>query len=118
MAAVAVGNPAKEGKRKEEAKRRAVGSLARAMKRAEAIELAKQRAAVGVGHHHRRVPSVEDDRKVLHTAPGKLQSHGGDKLPSIFSRPTLNLNSGSGRAVVQRPNEAALLRKLPSLHGK
>jgi len=79
-------------------------SLTRAMKRAEALELAK----------HRRMPSnsSENERSILHTAPGKLQS---EKLPSIFSRPKLSLNSGNKRAVVRRPKESALVRKLPSL---
>ena len=79
-------------------------SLTRAMKRAEALELAK----------HRRAPSNSsvEDRKVLHTAPAKLRT---EKLPSIFSRPKLNLNSGNARAVVRRPKESALVRKLPSL---
>ena len=82
----------------------ASSSLERAMKRAEATELANQRQMKEAKRAERK--------RNLRTAPGKMQS---DNLPSMFSRPTLNLNSDGKRAVVQRPKDSALVRKLKPL---
>ena len=85
-------------------------SLERAKQRAEAREMAKLRQEVRSKAKARGLNGSA--RSVPKSAPGKLQ---GEKLPSIFSRPQLKLSKGTSRAVIQRPREVALVRKLPSL---
>lgn len=76
-------------------------SLVRAIKRAEALDLAQKRQLR---------QNQQQKQKAPYTAPAKMQF---EKLPSIFSRPKLNLNSGKNCG--RRPKENVLLRNLPAM---